>query len=108
MSGAIPSWAVRGAKVVYANHRGDVGGGEPYDVPDPVLGTVYTIHRVGRAYGEGPAIISLVEINSVSAHHGEIGYELCDFRPLVDDEAQERDVAQFRRLLTQNAPELVE
>jgi hypothetical protein len=105
MSG-VPSWARVGAKVVCINADG-------FRVSQPLLlGATYTIRRVREGLAKDGWVpgLELVEVtNNVNPFsRNEHGYRLTRFRPLVDDEAQERDAAMFRKLLTHNTPELVE
>jgi hypothetical protein len=91
MSATLPSWARVGAKVVVVSVR-------PTPLGDPVpfsLGGVVTIGAIVRS-----GCISLVEypVGPVTS------YFVDRFRPLVDDEAQERDAAMFRKLLTTRQP----
>jgi hypothetical protein len=113
MSG-IPAWCVRGAKVVCLI-------GEWVETPcmpnpparEPMLNEILTIKDVLTTdefsrlaprfiFARFAVLLSFEELG-----HDWL-YASHNFAPLVDDEAQERDVAQFRKLLTQNTPELVE
>ena len=103
MSG-LPSWAVRGRKVVC------VSGGSPACFGAsrnggafPVTNGIYTIEDAFITPRDRLAVIRLVE---VPTHSGATGGWLLDrFRPLVDDsdEALERDAEFFRQFL--KAPE---
>lgn len=98
MSGGIPSWAVKGAKVVrvmdwYAlgmtPHPALVGAHD-----DPALGYVYTIEDVylDESISDYGVYIWLVECRS-----GEYAIEL--FRPAVPSKSEAEDLAQFLPLL---------
>jgi hypothetical protein len=100
MSG-VPSWARKGMKVVCINDQRL----ESSEVHTGLLvvGSVYTI---GDAYHHRSGRIGLF-INELQARHAGrlVCYDIRRFRPLVDDEAQERDAAMFRKLLTTRQPE---
>jgi hypothetical protein len=92
----IPAWAVRGAKVVCVNGKArsiwTKGGWAPQ------TDGVYTVERAFSDRGTGKVLLELREyVHDVPYH----GWDITRFRPLVDDEAQERDVAIFRHHLTQ-------
>jgi hypothetical protein len=46
MSGGIPSWAVKGAKVVCIERNWFAAGPSDIDAPDPVFGEIYTIRGI--------------------------------------------------------------
>jgi hypothetical protein len=101
MSALLPSWARVGAKVVCVGRKRKPG--EPSIIRDlgirwkPKKGAVYTISGtfVDRTYGG---------FLFLSEHSEPQGFHFEGFRPLVDDEAQERDAAMFRKLLTTRQP----
>jgi hypothetical protein len=100
MSG-IPAWAVRGRKVVCIDSVWECDDPTDADLPDPVKGQTYTILDTDMDDDDGAGLY-LVEFGD------DAFYTIDGFRPIVDIEAQLRDVAMFRKLLTQNTPELVE
>jgi hypothetical protein len=103
MSG-VPSWARKGMKVVCINDQrlesSEVHTGLL------VLGSVYTI---GDAYHHRSGRIGLF-INELQASHAGrlVCYDIRRFRPAVEPKTEAEDLAQFRKMLTQNSPELVE
>jgi hypothetical protein len=110
MSG-IPAWVRPGVKVVCVDADDSLGR---FAAPDNRLDmwdsslterAVYTIDRVAR-HGLYPDL-PCIHVREV-ARPSHSPFAIRRFRPLVDDEAQERDAAMFRKLLTQNTPELVE
>lgn len=108
MSG-IPAWAVRGAKVVCISTHPEWAS---LPVETPRVGETYTLRAVDVNPFDGVACCWLEEIADQFCLDpraiGFVAFGLFRFRPLVDDEAQERDVALFSHHLRQNAPELVE
>jgi hypothetical protein len=103
MSGAIPAWAVRGARVVFVDYAGpDRVGPAGYEVL-PIPGPVYTIRDVT---GE---CIRLEEIVNEPRWYGDIGFAECRFRirafrPAVPRVAEAEDVALFKHHLDQHQP----
>jgi hypothetical protein len=102
MSATLPSWARVGAKVVCVDAAGSGADKTPL-----TEGATYTIRSVTPALTLSTtcAGIRLAEItNGICARGWEWHYNITRFRPLVDDEAQERDAAMFRKLLTTRQP----
>lgn len=99
MSG-IPAWAVRGAKVVCVSDAEWLRSCEPgqESAPHPLKGETATIEKVIHLAGEEP-YVWLYE-------YAVCEFKLRFFRPLVDDEAQERDAAMFRRIARMPNPAL--
>ena len=107
MSGAsLPSWVRVGAKCVCVRQGpATLASGETI----PAFGEICTIREVvvedDRVYlllqeHKNPRIVTTQGFR-------ERPMGVWHFRPIVDDEAQERDVAEFRKLLTQPIPEAV-
>lgn len=92
---SVPAWAVRGAKCVCVKRE----AWRPLEHFErapcvPVYGDIYTVRQVVSL--EGGVYLALDQVA------GPYCFAVCNFRPLVDDQAQERDVAHFRHHLTQN------
>lgn len=95
---AIPSWAVRGAKVAW------VGEGmlNMHPVFQPANGDVFTISEVATGWDGGTIVIVAEMRNS-----DNIGpwWHVNRFRPLVSDNSEAEDLALFRHHLDQRQPE---
>lgn len=99
----IPSWAVRGAKVVCVN----VGPATSISVYSamPGKGQIYTIRRVNANFsfwdGSYPAVWldEVVRDESLYGPDADFPFGLWRFRPLVT-RSQDQDIEQFRKLLT--------
>ena len=96
---AIPSWARVGARVVCVDATELAGPGAWTPLEQ---NAVYTIRSIDNVMGVG---VRLREVVRPEWFGWEPTYLIRRFRPLVDDEAQERDVALFRKLLTTRQPE---
>ena len=104
MSG-IPAWASPGKKVVCLNTSWVKGETMPLMkfirgliFGYPIAGGVYVVTRAGYGVETDSPVIEL---------RGWRGYffQVANFRPVVDEQAMQRDVALFRKHLTQNVPE---
>jgi hypothetical protein len=104
MSASLPSWARVGAKVVCVNdqrlessevHTGALVARSTYTIE----GTYQ--HRDGRL----GLFLSELRIRHLNRR---VVYDIRRFRPAVEPKSEAEDLAQFRKLLTQNSPELVE
>jgi hypothetical protein len=118
MSGALPSWARKGVKVVLVGHP---SGKTPihygYVVDEaPKRGTIYTIREVTAANGAGPAGdepgIRLSELSINGAYpdgrrFSDAWAALSSFRPLVSTKTEADDVALFHDIARQKLPEAV-
>jgi hypothetical protein len=102
MSGAIPSWAVRGARVVCVADDWDCDSADA-DLPDPVVGQTYVID----AAEEDLDTVGQVGLYLVG-FPDDAFYCALNFRPVATISTEVEDLAMFRKLLTQNSPELVE
>jgi hypothetical protein len=80
----------------------DAGPGRITTGPHLREGSIYTLITVTNEFSE-----LACRVREMPLYPDEFVL-LSRFRPLVDDEAQERDAAMFRKLLIQNTPELVE
>jgi hypothetical protein len=98
---SIPSWARKGAKVVYVGYEGPDVASASYG-PRPQKGNVYTVARALVDSAGFPAV-EIAEIDS------DFVWRLRAFRPAVPPKTLEEDIAQFLPLLKhQKAPEAVE
>ena len=96
---AIPSWAVRGAKVVCVKR--------PFGLACtfvPKKGEQYTIDLVGEGIDDS-TIISLQEGVSLDKTGQPVGFAIWCFRPLIT-RTQEQDVAKFKHLLNSTPDDL--
>lgn len=98
---SIPSWAVRGAKVVCVRTIDTCAYPE---VPYPTVGATYTVARVGHGDEDGDAIITVDEIDSRDGEGFDVGYSLACFRPAVEPKSEVEDVALFKHHLDQRQP----
>jgi hypothetical protein len=105
MSGAIPAWAVRGAKVVCVNDRPLPGSIWWDDAPQK--GAIYTVERA-RVLATGEPVLYLSEIArspaTILEHGGETGYGIFRFRPVHSIDDPRADVALFKHHLDQHQP----
>ena len=95
MSASIPSWVVRGAKVVCISDRYHDNFVD--DVPRPVCGNVYTIREA--LVRKGKPQVRLIEIDS-----GAASFHTNRFRPAVEPKSEAQDVALFKHHLDQRKP----
>lgn len=105
MSG-IPSWAVRGAKVVAVGtpNAGPRVPGANY----PEIGGIYTIRKVKPA-GYGGCQRDLLMLREIDNSHFkpepfEPGFPLEAFRPIAPLKTESEDLAHFRHHLDQRQP----
>lgn len=102
---SIPSWAVKGAKVVCVD---DTAAVRWADGEAPVLGAIYTIDRV-RVLLSGTVVLDLVELRrhpiSIAHHSGQCGYGIRRFRPLVTRTAEQDVSEHFAHHLHQSVSE---
>jgi hypothetical protein len=101
---SVPSWAVRGAKVVCVDDDWTCDEIDT-DLPDPVRGETYTIEGVDTDDDidfEGGAGLYL------AGFPDDAFYTIRNFRPLVTTKSEAEDLAHFRHHLTQKTPEVVE
>lgn len=103
--GAIPSWAVKGAQVVFVGGFGfPLRNAAAYGVTVPAVRVAYTIREVVTHWSFDGAIgLRLHEIRNRRLYTELQGlvepcFSVAFFRPLVT-RSQDQDVAQFRKLL---------
>jgi hypothetical protein len=104
MSG-VPSWARKGMKVVCINDQ-RLESSEVH-TGFLVAGSAYTIDGAYHHPSDGRIGLFLAEAPGKYQGH-PVAYDLRRFRPAVEPKTEAEDLAQFRKLLTQNTPELVE
>lgn len=104
MSGLLPSWARRGAKVLCVDMGPIVLDGVPHEPPSnekPPVGEIYTIRWAGFSPGDGLVCLRLKEVRRPSRWYRFRLYEppflIERFRPLVEtNEAEEVEAAIYR------------
>lgn len=90
----IPSWSRVGAKVVCINNKA-LPGHVWSSLPQPRVGSIYTVTRMFISPIDGSPVVRLMELPETEPFDG--GYLISRFRPLI---TQQDDIeAHFRVLL---------